>query len=132
MLYKAERHTIPGDRFWDFSLFIDVIVSAKQQAGWKEMQWGVVWDWRNGRGRGWIIRSIRLHLGTLRGFSSALILLHAILFFFQMRKAEHVTYNLEKKVYNVYNVISQIWKRILRLRLSVNCSRPPFPYVTLT
>lgn len=75
------------------------------------MQWGVVWDWRNGRGRGWIIRSIRLHLGTLRGFSSALILLHAVLFFFQMRKAEHVTYNLEKKVYNVYNVISQIWKK---------------------
>lgn len=28
MLYKVERHTIPGDRFWDFSLFIDVIVSV--------------------------------------------------------------------------------------------------------
>lgn len=60
------------------------------------------------KGEGLDNRSIRLHLGTLRGFSSALILLHAILFFFQMRKAEHVTYNLEKKVYNVYNVISQI------------------------
>lgn len=28
MLYKAERHTFPGDRFWDLSLFIDVIVSV--------------------------------------------------------------------------------------------------------